>query len=427
MSSAKRHVPKNPEDMSIAPAGWYKNPAGREVYRWWDGERWTNNVANEIDSTDLNLSAAVDDGHSASLEAASAPSESAYTDSEPVPSEADNLPAIKDWKTSVGFSILGAVAGIVFWWVLLAFSPILLMLIVGDAWFDISGGMRAPFSAGLAGAVMAVLEIVYAVAFYLSYFKDSPRLRSSKAISFCNFFFGGGLFGALWNRNLTRSHIAEKRIKGISYIYFLVFSILRLCACLVSVATMSVYVASVENQSASYSSNLAVSEDSETNVVQAGVSQDREYVDEAAGVSFTIPAGWVKSRISGDTENYSVVAVLYPDIDPDEVSIAICYAPFGYPPALYDSLTAEDIVSLMVGEDDGSVALESVEKEAVGNAEYWVLSGTTSEDGDGFSYVCLTLQNDALYMIELFDRSGGAGSDDYYADFLRLVSSMKYE
>lgn len=73
------------------------------------------------------------------------------------------------------------------------------------------------------GLVLMVLylvgAIVYAAYYYPSLFTDAPRLTSSKTVGFCNFLFGGWLFGLIWNHNLTI------RNKGVSYAVAIVLAI----------------------------------------------------------------------------------------------------------------------------------------------------------------------------------------------------------
>jgi len=94
------------------------------------------------------------------------------------------------------------------------------------------------FTTGIACAVW----IAYAAKFYPSYFGEKPRLRSSRLISLCNFAFGGPLFGALWNRNLTR------RIKEISHIVFVILLALLLLAVAVDVVAPSLVEPSLAGQ-----------------------------------------------------------------------------------------------------------------------------------------------------------------------------------
>lgn len=76
------------------------------------------------------------------------------------------------------------------------------------------------FAFGLAMMVLYLVgALVYAAYYYPSLFTDAPRLTSSKAVGFCNFLFGGWLFGLIWNHNLTI------RNKGISYVVAAVISI----------------------------------------------------------------------------------------------------------------------------------------------------------------------------------------------------------
>lgn len=108
-------------------------------------------------------------------------------------------PLFNTWKTSVLFSLLGLFAGVLM--PLLTLLPALI--------FGIFGYLVAMM-------VILGLQISYAAKVYPSYFTNKPMLRSSNAISFANFMFGGVIFGCIWNHNLTT------RTKGISYIVAIV-------------------------------------------------------------------------------------------------------------------------------------------------------------------------------------------------------------
>ncbi|MEM9566614.1 MAG: DUF2510 domain-containing protein [Actinomycetota bacterium] len=36
------------EHMRQAPAGWYYDPADEAIYRFWDGERWTERLSDTV-------------------------------------------------------------------------------------------------------------------------------------------------------------------------------------------------------------------------------------------------------------------------------------------------------------------------------------------------------------------------------------------
>lgn len=135
-------------------------------------------------------------------------------------SNLNNLPALKNWKTSVGFSILGLIASKAFQMILMVIFSVCIgfyaELFTGNE--AITMGFVA-LSNALAIITISIFAIAYIYIFYFSYFKTNPQITSSKVISFFNFFFGGVIFGALWNSNLTRSRIIEKEDKGVSYIY----------------------------------------------------------------------------------------------------------------------------------------------------------------------------------------------------------------
>lgn len=38
------------EQKRPAPAGWYYDPADEAIYRYWDGERWTDRLSDTVTS-----------------------------------------------------------------------------------------------------------------------------------------------------------------------------------------------------------------------------------------------------------------------------------------------------------------------------------------------------------------------------------------
>jgi len=102
--------------------------------------------------------------------------------------------SLRKWKTDV----FSTVAGVALW---------LVLTTVSDFPFSLDILLRTAFS---------LLSVYYALVVFPTYFTAKPRLTNTKVVSFANGFFGGVIFGLLWNRNLT------KKTQGISYIVFTV-------------------------------------------------------------------------------------------------------------------------------------------------------------------------------------------------------------
>jgi hypothetical protein len=87
-----------------------------------------------------------------------------------------------------------------------------------------------------------IVQIVYAAAFYPSFFSNTPKIKSPKLISFLNGIFGWVIFGACWQSNL------KKNKKGISHIVFIVMSIaLEVLAGLLPIIQYTTYNALYSN------------------------------------------------------------------------------------------------------------------------------------------------------------------------------------
>ena len=189
---------------------------------------------------------------------------------EPAASEIDDYPAIASWNTSVLFSVLGYVLGKICLGILLilvfSIPTTFIQASIGGATDSstISGVVQVPLA-----IIMLALELLYALGFYKSYFKKSPWLKSSKAISFCNLMFGGLIFGCLWNHNLTISKRTQSRMRGISYKVFATFSILARGITLLSILVFTPYSTSFYSQS----SHLNSSSGSAYNSEQSGAQQ----------------------------------------------------------------------------------------------------------------------------------------------------------
>ncbi|NGM17297.1 hypothetical protein GMI70_04640 [Eggerthellaceae bacterium zg-893] len=113
---------------------------------------------------------------------------------------------LANWKTSVAASVFGLLAGG-----------------VRDGLIELGSSLSYDVAvlAFVASLIWAAISIWYAASFYPSLFRaDCQRSSSSAAISFMNLFFGGILFGCLWNSNLT------KRSKGISNVVYVVWAVL---------------------------------------------------------------------------------------------------------------------------------------------------------------------------------------------------------
>lgn len=109
------------------------------------------------------------------------------------PSEEHEIPPLlSEWKTSYGFAALGLAAEVIM--PLFLASNLVLGLVGSGIW--------------------TVLAIWYALKVYPSLFTSSPKLNSSSTASFFNMFFGGVLFGCIWNSNLAN------RKQGFSYLIY---------------------------------------------------------------------------------------------------------------------------------------------------------------------------------------------------------------
>lgn len=219
------------------------------------------------------------------------------------------VPVLETWKTSVGFSVLGAIVG---------FPLVMLLMILLSSLvsFGMASGigtaasMAPELTSAVASALVTpiaaiffyILTIVYATLFYPSYFGSKPKLRSSRAISFLNLTFGFVIFGVIWNSALT------KRSKGASHIVLVVLTALMLVGMAVNVGSTIAEGLSYSQQIAQHqqqasdegSSGIRVHDDESITEEAEGGAGSAAYKDHETGAAFLVPAGWAEAQLTKD-------------------------------------------------------------------------------------------------------------------------------
>lgn len=225
------NVPQNNYPLQSAPfpPGWYQDPWNPAGLRWWDGMRWIDatdmpvnyhpgwcqgswNYGNGTQWVDNARMAPQPSGGNGSIPEPRVNQQQSFAYSNTITQSAsaieaspiDNLPAIKEWIPSGACSALG-----VFTLVVVRFLMASLIYAVPDVGFSLY-------------LFMIVFAFIYVLAFYRSYFTEAPVFKSSRLISFMNYFITGPIFGWCLNRNLAKSHISQRPDKGISFIVYVV-------------------------------------------------------------------------------------------------------------------------------------------------------------------------------------------------------------
>ncbi|MCL2529452.1 MAG: hypothetical protein FWE41_03875 [Coriobacteriia bacterium] len=138
----------------------------------------------------------------------------------PLPAHEIDAPFLRLWKLSIGAAIGGLVTGSFFSNLIssvpeaLSFSSIEQLVAVGTVLMIIA-------------LVFVVISIYYALAIYPSLFGPAPKMQSSAAASFLNCFFGGIIFGLLWNYNIGKGKI------GISYKVYAITGVIAIVLAIV--------------------------------------------------------------------------------------------------------------------------------------------------------------------------------------------------
>lgn len=100
-----------------------------------------------------------------------------------------------------------------YFWIGVVITAVFNGLTYMDFW-----GTGAYILVNLISIVFSIFSLVYAAFLYPSLFKENPRIKSRKVISFLNGFCGYILFGLCWQFNL------KKNEKGVSHIVYIVLA-----------------------------------------------------------------------------------------------------------------------------------------------------------------------------------------------------------
>lgn len=305
------------------------------------------------------------------------------------------------WKTSVGFSVLGVMAGFILWMVAIVVMFLPLIMVTGLTSPTYIGSL----SGWIAMFASDVIQLVYALVFYRSYFKSKPLLKSSRAISFCNLLFSNIAIGSLWNSNLTRSRNDSRPHKGVSYIVHCVFLSLSLA---LTVYGFPIVWGPVLDEA---SGHLGT------------------YSNYNAGISVSYPDDWTSDGLSEQDNAETVLLRLRPE---NTRTVAAGVSINGeLTKGEFESLTVEDIRAI-VPDDINSWTEESARKISIGDDDYWVLIGqgvVESEEGSRPIKLAwwFTAQNGLVFCFEFQDYLAGEGFDRYYRDFEGIVASAQYD
>lgn len=210
-------------------SGWYEDPEGSDGLRWYDAktEKWSETTSQAaILSLEANTVDPEESGAQSLEDSKKRRVDSKTEDNEEVNTIA-SLPAINSWKTSIACSILGCISFFVFWILLVFILTLAIQSYIGG---PITGSAAGMFAGPFAGILTYILGAIYSLVVYPSFFKEKPVLKSSRAISFCNFFFGNVICGPLWNSNLTKSKQRKEPSRGSSHIVWAILCFVAILA-----------------------------------------------------------------------------------------------------------------------------------------------------------------------------------------------------
>lgn len=305
------------------------------------------------------------------------------------PSPADLPPVITNWKTSIGFSILGFFIA----WLILTAIDLAIVFIVSMSLkgaVSVLGSRITAMGAYSAQGIMAVFQIAYALFVYPSFFTQKPLLKSNKLISAANLCFGNIIFGCLWNHNLSRSKSLGKSEKGVSYGVYAAISAVTVCMAIFSFAAVQLPMMQAAK---TYYETAAI----HNNATKNSTPEATTFSDKETGISFTIPTGWENTTKDHSIED--AVCVLEPKDGDGSVMIGVIVTDIfselsaeelqfikenGGSPEMFDTdYLDEDYVLSYTESMLSTVKKSSAKQKTIGGNKYWATtaSGTMADSG----------------------------------------------
>lgn len=358
-------------------------------------------------------------------------------------------PVLRFWKTSVAFSILGVVANAMTAWAIAAIAFLILLPSFASGIESMLGALTTGLIVTMiAFIVYAALGIVYAAVFYRSYFTEKPRLTSSKAISFLNLFFGGIIFGCIWNYNLTRSQMSSKLQKGSSSIVYIVLTavaiasfVLITCVYVPILSVAQDYYGSqatrVERKAEPDSSRESKARDGSKSANQPETtgegdapnssSSPSRYVDQSYNTSFSAPEGWEQTILSEERDAYKWKAT-----SPDETNVVLLYGAFDSEGEFErTSDITEEYLAGTISDNLENCTDEVIDNANVNGRAYWKMTGSGLLETDDKTMpvsttLYITAKNGILYVFGYDDYSQNPEAHNHYSDFLNLLASVHY-
>lgn len=420
-------------------SGWYDDPEGSGGLRWYDAKanKWSETVS---EAAHVNLESEASSDSSGDHKENNEDKDSLVDDQVFDGRDISSYPVLQKWKTSVGYAALGLVSNFLFFILLTLAFACGYELYIGDGPASYSAAGLGNLAGAPAGLITYVLLAIYAGFVYPSFFKEKPLIKSSKLISFTNLFFGGLIFGLIWNSNLTKSRLTQKEIKGSSWKYAVVLS----CIAILVVGWMVLKIdlpnlEKVKNYNTSHTASSSVSSTEQL------TSAPEEFSDKASGVSFTIPQNWKRGSIHSSEATYLKCRLL-PRGKSDEAQIGFMswdmydelsskekqiIARKDYNISLYDKADVMEDVKQYFSKIDES----SAEKVNINGRQYWrVQTDGTSAKGtlwDGSTVPIriieyFSVDNGYAYCFFFMCKTTTGDTEDLTKTMSQFMNSVKY-